>query len=288
MRHTCKPSRPVLTFAASAAAALILASLANTPVAAQDAVPYLTPSRPMAIAGSGNWYVFTLLSDGTALGWGLNFGQLSDGTALNRTIPAVVKACRSASGSYLGVAYPAPLPTDLSGDCAALGGSYSVLGGIKDFRTGQNLNLAILNNGTVDDVSDDSVVAWGVGSRGEIGDGINAARLSPVKVLCGQFAGTDFCSAEGHLQGVLAIAAGGGGGGSFGHALAILSDGRLAAWGYNNNGQLGIGVAGTAVGAAADRNLPIRVECGAATGPNCSDGQLAGVAAIAASNSSSY
>jgi alpha-tubulin suppressor-like RCC1 family protein len=66
--------------------------------------------------------------------------------------------------------------------------------------------------------------AWGGNSNGQLGDNSTTSRQLPVPV-----------TATGVLAGktLLAVAAGNG------HSLALCSDGTLAAWGNNRNGQLG-------------------------------------------------
>jgi alpha-tubulin suppressor-like RCC1 family protein len=67
--------------------------------------------------------------------------------------------------------------------------------------------------------SDGSVVAWGVNSSGQLGNGTTTQRTSPTTVP--------------GLTGVVAIAAG------LNHTVALKSDGSVVAWGENANGQLG-------------------------------------------------
>jgi alpha-tubulin suppressor-like RCC1 family protein len=74
--------------------------------------------------------------------------------------------------------------------------------------------------------SDGTVVAWGSNSYGQIGDGSTTNRTAPVAVNGGIFTG----------RSVVTVAAGG-------HSLAICSDEAVAAWGFNNFGQLGNGTA---------------------------------------------
>jgi uncharacterized delta-60 repeat protein len=83
---------------------------------------------------------------------------------------------------------------------------------------GYEFSLALCSDGTV--------AAWGVNGSGQLGDGSFSTRLSPVAV-----------STAGVLNGkiVTAISAG------LDFAVASCSDGTLAAWGGNDNGQLGDG-----------------------------------------------
>ncbi|WP_395740314.1 S8 family serine peptidase [Prosthecobacter sp.] len=74
--------------------------------------------------------------------------------------------------------------------------------------------------------SDGTVVGWGWNDQGELGDGTTTNRKLPVAVNTG---------ASSALNGktVVGISAG------YQHTLAVCSDGTVAAWGYNNHGQLG-------------------------------------------------
>ena len=94
--------------------------------------------------------------------------------------------------------------------------------------------------------SDGTVVAWGDGTLGRLGNGSSLGQKSPVSV-------TD-------LTGVVALAAGEN------HTVAVKSDGSVMAWGYNSNGQLGDG-------STITRRIPVTVS------------GLTGVIAVAAGNS---
>ncbi|MCE9611554.1 MAG: cadherin-like beta sandwich domain-containing protein [Chthoniobacter sp.] len=74
--------------------------------------------------------------------------------------------------------------------------------------------------------SDGTVAAWGNGFYGSLGNNSRTSSSVPVAVL-----------RNGALAGktVIAVAAGGG------HSLALCSDGTVAAWGWNVNGELGNG-----------------------------------------------
>ena len=91
-----------------------------------------------------------------------------------------------------------------SGDTASTGGAVSVV-------TSDGHSLAIM--------ADSSLWAWGWNSNGQLGDGTNASKTSPVKIM------DDVVSVS---VGALS-------------SFAITSDGVLWAWGSSQNGRLGIG-----------------------------------------------
>jgi alpha-tubulin suppressor-like RCC1 family protein len=76
--------------------------------------------------------------------------------------------------------------------------------------------------------ADNMAVAWGQNNQGQLGDASTVNRDSPVVVEQSQ---------EGVLVGktILAMSAG------YLHSLALLHDGTMASWGYNVQGQLGLG-----------------------------------------------
>lgn len=150
--------------------------------------------------GTGNDLVLQWANT-NAYAWGSNsLGQLGDGSGSNGSLPVAV----TNTGVLIGKTIVA----------AAVGSSHSVV-------------LC----------GDGSVAGWGNNTYGQLGDGSNDNRDTPVAV-----------NATGVLNGktVVAIAAG------FNHSLALCSDGTVAAWGMNSAGQLGRG--GT-----TSSNLPVAV-----------------------------
>ena len=136
----------------------------------------------VAIA-AGNTFSLALRSDGTVWAWGQdNFGQLGDNGSTDRVFPVQVKATAD-----------------------------TFLTGIVGIAAGEAHALALEGDGTV--------VAWGFGDYGQLGNGTNARVNLPVAVS--------------GLSGVGQIAAGRG------HSVALLRDGTVRTWGLNSSGQLG-------------------------------------------------
>ncbi|MCM1439655.1 MAG: hypothetical protein NC131_10735, partial [Roseburia sp.] len=98
---------------------------------------------------------------------------------------------------------------------------------------------------------DGSVWAWGQGTSGQLGHGVNEKSAFPVQVLAGAAAGTSSAK-DGYLTRIVSVATG-----SY-FNLALDEDGVVWAWGANNKGQLG-------VGDTRNRNTPVKVSFDADT-----------------------
>lgn len=233
---------------------------------------------PVAVAGSalsgktilnvltGEWLSVALCSDGTVATWGANdFGQLGNGSVVfASSAPVQVKPdgvlagrriIAVASGGYhvLALCDDGAVVAWGSNDSGELGdgtatrsnepvevdaGPGSALDGKKvvALAAGYHFSLALCDDGTV--------VAWGDNARGQLGIGSNSASASiPVAV-----------DVSGALNGkaVRSLAAG------VTHALAICTDGTVAAWGANDSGMLGTTAVPVAPGSQS--NSPVLVD----------------------------
>ena len=245
----------------------------------------------VAIA-AGRSHSLALRSDGTLLAWGVNdVGQLGNGVVGGiRTTPTLVAGIGSPSLDRViaisaGAFHTIALRAD--GTVAAWGsdtngqlGNGNLFGNqstpkvvVNSFGIGTLTNVVAIASGSSFSLGlrgDGSVVAWGVNGSGELGDGSNSGRQSPVVV-----------QRAGNLTGIAAISAGGtnsmailavgpetnalGGIGVVnpavihgldpatdttgtvamsignGSKFALLADGTIRAFGVNAQGQLGIG-----------------------------------------------
>jgi alpha-tubulin suppressor-like RCC1 family protein len=106
-----------------------------------------------------------------------------------------------------------------------VGGSATPLSNVVEVAAGRDFSLAIKSTGVV--------WAWGGGGNGELGNGTTPlSRPQPARVAS--------------LTGVVTIA------GGRNHALALLSNGSVWAWGLNSSGQLGDGT-------RTSRSTPVKV-----------------------------
>ena len=175
--------------------------------------------------------------------WGLNaYGELGNGTTTNSNVAVEVKGLAGISAVAAGSRHSLALLSDGKvmawggdeegqlGDGTTTNGDVPVavkemggkeLTGVKAIAAGAWSSYALLSNGTV--------MAWGGNTEGQLGDATTTGsdEAVPVKESAAKTAKD--------LSGVSAIAAGGE------HVLALLSDGKVMAWGGNTEGQLGDG-----------------------------------------------
>ena len=199
-------------------------------------VPGLTGVIAVA-AGFG--HTVAVKQNGTVWAWGLNsFGQLGDGTTVNRSSPVQISGLSNARGAVAastahtlvvkndgtvwswganvsgelgdGTATNRLLPVQVAG----LSGVVGVTAGGGTSNNGDGFSMAVKGDGTV--------WAWGenTGSLG-IGNPTGGPALTPKQVS--------------GISGVLEVRSG------FAHTIARTVNGSIWAWGGNNNGQVGDG-----------------------------------------------
>ena len=188
-------------------------------------------SDVLAITAGAN-HSLALKNDGTVWAWGTNGnGQLGNGTNTDSNVPVQVSnltgviAITAYSAGSIALKNDGTVWTFGSNLYGLLGNGtlipesnlpvqVSNLSGITAIAAGFSHSMALKNDGTV--------WAWGYNSAGELGNGTTQNETNiPLQVSV--------------IAGVVAI----GGGGT--HALALQNDGRLFAWGYGYNGQIGNG-----------------------------------------------
>ena len=175
--------------------------------------------------------------------WGENAsGQLGNGSTVNSSVPvAVLRSGVLAGKTVIAVAagndHSVALCSDGTlaawgfgsngelGNNSTVNSSVPVLVSVAGVLAGKSVTaIAVGNNHAVALCSDGSLAAWGFNVDGRLGNGSTVNSSVPVAVLrSGVLAGKT----------VTKIAAGAG------HTLVLCSDGTLAAWGYNPNGQVG-------------------------------------------------
>ncbi|MBI2060142.1 MAG: fibronectin type III domain-containing protein [Nitrospirae bacterium] len=172
----------------------------------------------------------SLLADGSVSCWGINtYGQLGDGTTVNKLTPVAVSGLSTALAVSGGDSHTCALLSDGTVKCWG----YNFYGGLGDGSTAHRSTPVVVNSlsgavavagggsYTCSLLSDGTVKCWGYNNSGQLGDGTTVGKLTPVAVSS--------------LSGAVAVAGGGT------HTCSLLSEGTVKCWGYNNSGQLGDG-----------------------------------------------
>jgi alpha-tubulin suppressor-like RCC1 family protein len=214
----------------------------------------LRDKKVVAISGGGG-HSLALCADGTVAAWGYNAdGELGDNSNSDRHIPVAVNtASASALQGQTVVAIAAGGQHSLAlcsdGTVAVWGwngwgqlGNNTVSWRLVPGAVNTDSGVSALADRTVVAIgagdshslalcSDGTVAAWGANDLGQVGDNTGgsdwARQLVPVAV------NTDPGVSALNGKAVIAIARGNE------HGLALCGDGTLAAWGYNDFGQLG-------------------------------------------------
>jgi len=161
---------------------------------------YAQTSKVIDVAG-GESHSVALKDNGTVWAWGENSqGQLGDGTIEQRLTPVQVIDPNDSTGYLTGVI------------AISSGGAYGL--------NVRGHTLALKQDGTV--------WGWGNGYEGQLGDGEQILRSTPVQVK-------HISDPTGYLTNVVDIGAGDA------HSLAVKEAGTVWAWGNNSYGQLGDG-----------------------------------------------
>ncbi len=209
-------------------------------------------------AGAG--HNLALTSTGAVLAWGLdNEGQLGNGSTGSSDVPVNVSLPPGTKVTAVAVGALHSLALTATG--AVLAWGYNTDGELGDGDTTDSdvpvsvklpvgTKVTAIAAGGYDSLaltSTGRVLAWGYNTDGELGDGGTANSDVPVKVKLPVGTKVTAIAAGGSLTGVGVIIAGPG------HSLALTSTGRVLAWGYNTDGELGDG--GT-----ANSDVPVKVK----------------------------
>ncbi len=185
---------------------------------------------------------FAIISDNTMRAWGNNSNtKLGDTGSTSHNLPFLPSNSKTASGYWNNVIkvlannnitvallsngkiQTRGLNTNgelgIANAMTTKGNSYSAVVDVLDITNATDIVIGEMHILSL--LSDGTVKAWGTNTNGQLGDGTNTLRETPITIS--------------NLSNVVAISTKNGGY----HSLALLSDGTVKSWGLNTNGQLG-------------------------------------------------
>ncbi|MBC7532551.1 MAG: hypothetical protein H7318_13330 [Oligoflexus sp.] len=175
---------------------------------------------------TGYLHTCVILTNGTVKCWGLNdYGQLGDGTFMDRKAPVTVPNLSNVQSLSLGNYHSCAVTIASALYCWGMGGPIG--GGV---ASGSNMPSAVTGLGNVAAVaagnqftcaiaSGGVVYCWGYNASGQLGNGTTADSMSPVNT--GITSATTLTAGDSHV--------------------CALAGGLIKCWGMNNDGQLGNG-----------------------------------------------
>ena len=193
---------------------------------------------------SGSYHTCTLFDDGSIRCWGSNsFGQLGDGTTIERTTPITVDLGSgvSAIGVSSGESHTCAVLTDNRVKCWGMNSNGQIGDGtttdrhIPAYASMGGMGALKVSAGSYHTCAitiERDVMCWGENWNGQLGDSSNVDRNSPVEV-----------SVPSNSSAVSIDS------GAF-HSCVGMNDGSMFCWGYNAHGQLGNG-------GSSDSNSPL-------------------------------
>jgi alpha-tubulin suppressor-like RCC1 family protein len=208
-------------------------------------VPNLQSRESIAHVSAGSSHSLAVTTQGRVYAWGWNgYGQLGDGTYNDRLTPTLINVPNLQSGETIAQVTAGSvhsLAVTTQGRVYAWG--YNVDGQLGDGTYNDRLTPTLINvpnlqsGETIAQVTagyyrsfavttQGRVYAWGWNGYGQLGDGTYNDRLTPTLINV-----PNLQSGETIAQ----VTAGSV------HSLAVTTQGRVYAWGYNGEGQLGDG-----------------------------------------------
>src|SRR5471032_2976079 len=199
----------------------------------------VTINAPWRAVAAGGYHTVARKADGTLLSWGSNqFGQLGDGTNVNRLSPVQVQVTAPTTGSTTVSPWTMIAAGEYHTVALRADGTLWAWGNNQNGQLGDGtqtnrsvptkigtgtgwLYVAAGKSHTIAIDKGGLLWAWGRNFNGQLGDNTTADKLVPTKIGVA----TNWSSAAAGAT----------------HTLARRADGTLWAWGGNANGQLGNG-----------------------------------------------
>lgn len=152
--------------------------------------------KSVATGGDTNTHTLAIKIDGTLWAWGINtYGQLGDGTTINKTTPIQVGGDTNWKSVTVGDYHSIAIKTDGT----LWGWGYNAQGQAgQGISYGMRFSPSVINGSSTNNQSivsgssnnlvlktDGSLYGWGYNSNGEVGDGTIIQRYFPTLTICG-------------------------------------------------------------------------------------------------------
>ena len=206
----------------------------------------LTPGTTAVNVTTGNYHSCALMADGTVQCWGWNaMGQLGDSTNVNSDVPVVVTGIDGLSAATTAVSVStgathscAPMASGIVrcwgdnnagqlGDGSLISSSVPVsvsdITGLAPASSSVSVTSGAVHSCAL--MADGTVQCWGSNWAGQLGNNSTLSSFVPTSVS--DISGLSIASTA------VSVTAGGA------HSCAVMANGTVRCWGYNDDGQLG-------------------------------------------------
>jgi uncharacterized repeat protein (TIGR02543 family) len=239
------PTNQVYAWGGNGSGQLGDGTTANNSTSTLIIFPGLQVGETIEQISTGSAHSLAVTSTGRLYAWGRNnIGQLGDGTTVNKLIPTLISFTGLEAGEMIeqvnaSLSYSIALTTN--GRVYAWGGNgggqlgdgtadnklIPTLISFTGLEVGEKIkHVSSIGNHNLAITTNDRLFAWGRNNAGQLGDGTTVDKYTPTLI---PFTGLEVGET------IEQISTGGS------HSLVLTTNGRVYAWGWNSEGQLGDG-----------------------------------------------
>jgi uncharacterized repeat protein (TIGR02543 family) len=239
------PTNQVYAWGGNGSGQLGDGTTANNSTSTLIIFPGLQVGETIEQISTGSAHSLAVTSTGRLYAWGRNnIGQLGDGTTVNKLIPTLISFTGLEAGEMIeqvnaSLSYSIALTTNgrvyawggngggQLGDGTTVNKLIPTLISFTGLEVGEKIkHVSSIGNHNLAITTNDRLFAWGRNNAGQLGDGTTVDKYTPTLI---PFTGLEVGET------IEQISTGGS------HSLVLTTNGRVYAWGWNSEGQLGDG-----------------------------------------------
>jgi uncharacterized repeat protein (TIGR02543 family) len=239
------PTNQVYAWGGNGSGQLGDGTTANNSTSTLIIFPGLQVGETIEQISTGSAHSLAVTSTGRLYAWGRNnIGQLGDGTTVNKLIPTLISFTGLEAGEMIeqvnaSLSYSIALTTNgrvyawggngggQLGDGTTVNKLIPTLISFTGLEVGEKIkHVSSIGNHNLAITTNDRLFAWGRNNAGQLGDGTTVDKYTPTLIT---FTGLEVGET------IEQISTGNS------HSLALTTNGRVYAWGLNNEGQVGDG-----------------------------------------------